>query len=59
MTQIEKTIIKLYRDGFVAEAIAQATGEDRSYVGFVIESYLGRAGHDRPALGTAAAVETP
>jgi hypothetical protein len=45
MTQIEKTIIKLHRDGFVAEAIAQAIGEDRSYVGFVIESYMGRASH--------------
>lgn len=42
MTQLEKTIIRLYRNGYVAEAIAQATGEDRTYVDYIVDSYFGR-----------------
>lgn len=53
MTQIEKTIIRLYRNGYVIDAIARATGEERSYVGFVVESYLGRTGPDALSCGLA------
>ena len=43
MTQIEKIIIRLYRNGYLVDAIARATGEEISYVGFVVDSYLGQA----------------
>ena len=47
MTQLVKTILRLYRSGYVTEAIARATGEDRTYVDYVVDSYFGRT---RPAI---------
>lgn len=56
MTQIEKTIIRLFRDGYLAEAIARAIGEDRSYVEFVLASYFGQAIREELTDGSATAV---
>ena len=41
MTQIEKTIIRLYQNGYLVETIARALREDRSYVEYVLDSYFG------------------
>ena len=41
MTLLEKNIIRLYREGYPATNIARAVGEDRSYVGFVLDCYFG------------------
>jgi hypothetical protein len=41
MTQLEKTIIRLYREGYATNSIVRATGEDRSYVGYVLDCYFG------------------
>ena len=41
MTQIEKTIVRLYQHGYVVATIARALGEDRSYVEYVLDSYFG------------------
>lgn len=59
MTQIEKTIIRLYRDGYVVETIAQAIGEDRSYVGFVLDSYFGQVRAETPTQGQASVSGQP
>jgi hypothetical protein len=41
MTQLEKTIIRLYREGYAATTIARAVGEDRTYVGYILDCYFG------------------
>ena len=41
MTQLEKTIIRLYREGYAENNIAHAIGEDRTYVGYVLDCYFG------------------
>ena len=41
MTKLEKTIVRLYRDGYPAQTIAHAIGEDKSYVGYVLDCYFG------------------
>jgi hypothetical protein len=56
MTQIDKTIIRLYRDGYMAEAIARAIGEDRSYVECILVDYLGQAMGEMAIRGSAPAV---
>ena len=43
MTQLEKTIIRLYRNGYITAAIARATGEDKTYVDYIVDTYFGRA----------------
>ena len=56
MTQIEKIIIRLYRDGYIGETIARAVGEDRSYVEFVLDSYFGRGRSESSTRGPAIAI---
>ena len=41
MTKLEKTIVRLYRDGYEENTIAHAIGEDRSYVSYVLDCYFG------------------
>ena len=41
MTQVEKTIVRLYQNGYLVGTIARALGEDRSYVEYVLNCYVG------------------
>jgi hypothetical protein len=53
---MEKIIIRLYRDGYLGETIAQAIGEDRTYVEFVLDTYFGQVRHGNSTYGPALAI---
>ena len=56
MTQLEKTIIRLYREGYATNNIARAVGEDRTYVGYILDCYFGWTRPEQMSRELAAAV---
>ena len=56
MTQLEKTLIRLYRHGYDVETIAQSLGEDKCYVGYILDCYFGWTRPERVDPELAAAV---
>ena len=46
MTYIDRSIIRLHQKGYMVDSIAKALGEEKSYVGYVLQSYFGYAGSE-------------
>ena len=46
MTYTERSIIRLHQKGYMVESIANALGEEKSYVGYVLQNYFGYARYE-------------
>jgi hypothetical protein len=46
MTYTERSIIRLHQKGYLVDSIARALGEEKSYVGYVLQNYFGYARYE-------------